>query len=341
MADASLRASGIYAIRNRFSGKFYIGSSVHLQKRRDAHWRTLRAGVHKNARLQRAWRKYGASAFVFEVLEYVPDRAMLIEREQHWIDAEQAVTAGYNILPKAGSCLGRKHTAETVEKMRASAKGRPLADHVKALISARHKGRVDSPEVVARRAAAHVGYRHGESAKAKISAAHKGKQQAADVVARRAEGLRGRALTAEHKANVSLAGMGRCHTPESIAKIAAAQAGRVHTAEHRAANAAARLGSRHSDETRQRIADANRGLKRTQESRERMSAARSGIPLTEEHKANLKANHRGRKGMTNSPESIARRAETMRQNRERLFTDAKECLLWVFMMKYRAMRTLC
>lgn len=340
MADAILCASGIYAIRNKVNGKFYIGSAIHLQKRRDSHWRTLRAGTHKNARLQKAWLKYGAEAFVFEVLEYVADSAMLIEREQHWIDVEKAVTDGYNILPKAGSCLGRKHSAETIAKMQASAKGRVLSENAKALISARNIGRKDSQEVVAKRVAANRGYRHSDGAKAKISEANKGTKQAADVVAKRAEKLRGRKLTSEHKAKISAAGLGRRHTPESIAKMVAAQTGRVHTVEHRLANAAARLGKPLSEETKQRIGDANRGQKRTQESKERMSKARKGTPLTEEHKAKLKANHRGRTGMKNSPESTARRVETFRKNRARFLADAQECLLWVFMTKCGATHTL-
>jgi hypothetical protein len=36
--------------------------------------------------LQNAWNKYGEDNFYFSVLELVPDKDKLIEREQYWID---------------------------------------------------------------------------------------------------------------------------------------------------------------------------------------------------------------------------------------------------------------
>lgn len=341
MANAILCASGIYAIRNLVNGKFYIGSAVHLQRRRSSHWGALRCGTHKNVKLQRAWRKYGSDAFVFEVLEYVVDVANLIGREQCWIDSQKAVDDGYNILPKAGSCLGRKHSAKTIAKMREAAVGRVIPEHVRALAYARIKGVKQSPEVIAKRVSAIKGYRHSDATKAKISAAHKGKKQAADVVARRAENQRGRTLTSEHRAKLSLAGLGHRHTPETIAKMSRAQIGRVRTAEQRAANAAARLGIHLSEDAKRRIGDANRGKKRTQESKDKMSAARRGIPLTDGHKAKLKANHKGRRGMANRPESVSQMVETKLRLREERFVIAREYFLWIFMMACKRLQPSC
>jgi len=44
-------------------------------ERRFGHHRSrLNAGWHRSRRLQAAWRKHGAAAFTFEVVEVVPER---------------------------------------------------------------------------------------------------------------------------------------------------------------------------------------------------------------------------------------------------------------------------
>lgn len=56
--------------------------------------------------INRALLKYGYSKFKLEILEYC-EPAVAIEREQHYLDL---LEPEYNILPKAGSRLGHKHT---------------------------------------------------------------------------------------------------------------------------------------------------------------------------------------------------------------------------------------
>ncbi len=57
----------IYRIRNVINGKLYIGqTSQTLKAREQQHRWHLTRGFHHNPKLQAAWLKYGASAFVFE-----------------------------------------------------------------------------------------------------------------------------------------------------------------------------------------------------------------------------------------------------------------------------------
>ena len=61
--------------------------------------------------------KNGYSNFSLNILEYCsPEKA--IEREQYYLDF---LKPGYNILKKAGSSLGRKHSDEAKEKMKLKA----------------------------------------------------------------------------------------------------------------------------------------------------------------------------------------------------------------------------
>jgi len=80
---------GIYKITCLPTGKIYIGSAVNLLKRKQNHFEALANGVHKNIHLQNAYKKYGKSSFVFEVLEMVENKNNLLAREQFCIMKRQ------------------------------------------------------------------------------------------------------------------------------------------------------------------------------------------------------------------------------------------------------------
>lgn len=114
---------GIYGIRHIASGRTYVGSTAYFAQRFSQHRASLRTGRHCNARLQRAWVKYGPEAFEFAALETVADHSILDEREQWWIDHTPDT---YNMAPVLGARRGWKHSAETLAKMSASQRGRKV-----------------------------------------------------------------------------------------------------------------------------------------------------------------------------------------------------------------------
>lgn len=105
--------SGIYQITNTSNGKFYIGSSQGIRERWRLHFWTLRDGSSHCRYLQSAWTKYGASSFVFEVLELCP-KTSLLEREQFYIDS---LAPAYNMCLIAGIRNGPLRE-KTKQKMR-------------------------------------------------------------------------------------------------------------------------------------------------------------------------------------------------------------------------------
>lgn len=146
--------SGIYAITNKISGKKYIGSAVSLNRRFKEHINLLESGRHHSITLQRAWCKYGSTAFVYSVLEIVSDRGLLIQCEQKWIDAEGSIGKnGYNISPTAGSPLGVKHSKSARLNMRIAHLGKTLPESQKLKISLAGIGRTQSKETIAKRVA--------------------------------------------------------------------------------------------------------------------------------------------------------------------------------------------
>lgn len=109
MLDKTKRICGVYQILNTANNKRYIGSSVYIYKRFNQHLNTLRQNKHQNRFLQRAWNKYGADSFKFQILlicsmENLDFYEELIIKEFQTNDAQ----FGYNLRPGARSNKGLK-----------------------------------------------------------------------------------------------------------------------------------------------------------------------------------------------------------------------------------------
>lgn len=104
---------GVYRIIHTDTGRCYVGSSVTLRARLKHHRVMLRAGKHGNPHLQHAWNKYGEEKFQFKIELYcAPD--MVLFYEQLLIDG---LKPEFNILQKAGSVLGHRHSEEVRKTM--------------------------------------------------------------------------------------------------------------------------------------------------------------------------------------------------------------------------------
>jgi group I intron endonuclease len=143
------RLPGIYAIRCIPTGKLYIGSSAILRKRLGAHICLLKRGLHHSVHLQRAWNKYGANKFLFEVVLLCGEENLLMY-EQLVLDAMQPKL---NILSVAGSNVGHPASAERRKKSSETMKRRFLDPTKKKEAADRlARMRVDSEFEAARKA---------------------------------------------------------------------------------------------------------------------------------------------------------------------------------------------
>lgn len=78
---------GIYEILHRQTSYRYIGMSGDFDERWRAHQRMLQAGRHHCVLLQRAWDRYGADAFIFQIVEEISvpvTQEYLRHREKAW-----------------------------------------------------------------------------------------------------------------------------------------------------------------------------------------------------------------------------------------------------------------
>lgn len=134
MSSSIPQTPGIYKITCLPTGKIYIGGAVNLRKRWNEHRAALRARRHRSQYLQRAWNKYGESAFEFSIVELLMFAEDVLFREQHWLDQTHCSdpAIGYNSCRFAGVTTGIKHSEETRAKMRAAHAGKTKsADHVR------------------------------------------------------------------------------------------------------------------------------------------------------------------------------------------------------------------
>lgn len=75
---------GVYVIKCVPNGRFYVGSSGNIRKRKRTHLKQLRNGKHHNVFLQRVYDKYGEDSFKFSYrLTDTKHEAILLE--QHYL----------------------------------------------------------------------------------------------------------------------------------------------------------------------------------------------------------------------------------------------------------------
>ena len=209
-----METPGIYRLLNTITGRSYVGSSVHPRIRGKEHIALLKRGKSHSPKLQNAWNKYGASSFVFEVLESCA-REALESAEVRWILALDSVTNGYNCSHDARvPTRGLKHSPEARARM--SAAQRKPRTPVQ-LEAARANLRAYNSSI--------RGRPQTEEHKQRIGRANMGKRRTEEVKQR----LRGRTHSAETLAKLR----GRTHSAEARHKISVAQIGRTGAAHNR------------------------------------------------------------------------------------------------------------
>lgn len=105
--------TGIYRWINSLNKNTYIGSSNNLSVRFYTYY-SIGFLLKSNRPIDRALLKYGYSSFTLEILEYC-DTDNLLKREQYYL---HNLKPEYNIVKKAGSTQGYKHTEESLKKMK-------------------------------------------------------------------------------------------------------------------------------------------------------------------------------------------------------------------------------
>lgn len=145
--------SGIYIIKNIVNDRFYLGATSNFDVRKRKHFKLLKDNKHHCLLLQKAFNKYGANSFVFQIIETC-DKQILFEKEQSYFDKYgrllyNSVLTSYEINQKArlkisSKMIGRKMSNETKEKLKNAMSGKKHSQETKLKISQKIKGQLHS-----------------------------------------------------------------------------------------------------------------------------------------------------------------------------------------------------
>jgi group I intron endonuclease len=126
MRKNKIKLRVVYKIKNKSTGKMYIGSAENYWNRIWKHKSDLRTNIHHNHYLQNAWNKYGEEDFEFSIIENLEIGDNIVEREQYWIDYLNIKdkNIGYNLKLRAYSNLGYKFSEQSKIKMSISKKNK-------------------------------------------------------------------------------------------------------------------------------------------------------------------------------------------------------------------------
>lgn len=114
----NIKKFGIYKIYTTDENICYVGSTTtSFYQRWSTHLITLNKQTHSNIKLKRIVNKYGIQKLVFEIIEVIEDKNIILEKEQYWIDQYDSYKKGYNCTPKAGNCCGKITSDETKKKL--------------------------------------------------------------------------------------------------------------------------------------------------------------------------------------------------------------------------------
>ena len=168
-----MKKSGIYGIKNTANGKWYIGQTIDLSKRKYEHFCDLRNRWHHNGHLQSAWDKYGEGSFEFHVMEECIEGIMDV-REREWIANHHSNQSEFGYNKETGGTIHKHHSDESKQKISAAGKGRHHSIESRMKMSKSCMGRRQSEDSKRKISESlkgnkcHLGCKHSEETKARI-----------------------------------------------------------------------------------------------------------------------------------------------------------------------------
>jgi group I intron endonuclease len=221
--------AGVYKITCMINDKSYIGKSVNILKRMNAH-KNCKKPDQKMSYFHEAILKYGWDSFTVEILESFPvfdkqkDNVKLLEREAFYIKKYRTTDKnfGYNLCAYSNDGTGRPLSEEHKQKLRIMSSGKTHTQSAKDKVSEANLGRKFTIEHREKLRRAKLGIKRGpfsEEHKEKLRQANIGKKMSLESRVKMSEANRGKVLKPEHIEKLRLANLGRPRTPETIEKI--------------------------------------------------------------------------------------------------------------------------
>lgn len=158
----SERLCGVYSLTHKASGLVYVGRSVDIRRRLDAH-----RAARNDMLVSRQIRESGFDSFDVQILELC-DCSSLDEREAHWVKALGSLHPnGLNL--RSGGRRSEFCCDLAISHMADAQRGKSFSEVHRANLSRSHIGHKNSPAARAKMSASHRGKKRSESARQSMS----------------------------------------------------------------------------------------------------------------------------------------------------------------------------
>jgi len=221
--------AGVYKITCLINNKSYIGKSVDISKRMNAH-KNCKKPDQKMSYFHEAILKYGWDSFKIEILESFPvfdkenDNIKLLEREAFYIKHYKTFdkTFGYNLCEYSNDRTGKPLSEKHKEKLRITSSGKKHTQSAKDKVSKANLGKKLTLEHVEKIRQSKLGKKrgaHSEQHKEKLRQANLGKKMSLEARKKMSIANKGKVLPPEHIEKLRQANLGKSRSPETIEKI--------------------------------------------------------------------------------------------------------------------------
>lgn len=216
--------------------KCYVGASENIVRRVRTHISS--SNTNKNhPKFYSHQMKYGWDNKAFQILELVPNKHEILDRENYWLDIffTNYPETILNILTHGSTRKGIKHSDETKTKISEAHMGKALSSEHRKKISDALIGKVASADTLAKKSNANMGRTVLPETRKKISEAHMGKVLSLETRKKISEANMGKVLSLETRKKISEANLGhtRVLSAETRQRISLSNKGRIVSPETR------------------------------------------------------------------------------------------------------------
>ena len=217
--------AGIYKLIDSF-GKVYIGKSVNIRVRLNAH-KNYKHDCKSKSYLKNAILKYGWNSFTVEILELfenfdkLKDNQNLLIREAYYIELVDASNKeyGYNLCKFSTDRTGIPMSDQARDKLRKARLGTRMSEETKEKLRNGRVGKKFSEEHKRKLREARANNPMSEDHKEKLRKANVGKIMSDDTKEKLRQCNLGKVVSDETRKKLRNINLGRKHTEESIQKI--------------------------------------------------------------------------------------------------------------------------
>ena len=312
-----MKITGIYGIRHKATGRWYVGQAYDIRKRFKDH--RAMASTQTRKHLYLSLRKYGHTAFAWRILERC-EKAELNRQEKFWIQKLNSVEPnGFN-LTTGGDRLF-EFTPTVLEKMRRASLGRVQSQETIRKRVEKNTGRKRTLATRRRMRKAQLGKTHSETTRRKMARITSKRLRHPKMRKWNRERMLKQWRNREYRRQQKKAHRGYKPSEATRRKLGKKAALRWMDPKYRKKVILKNTGQKRSKASRRRISLALRGKKKTKKFKKEQSKRIKALWQDSKYRSHMSRIH---KGFKQTKASIARRVAKLKGRRKYTIDDMQK-----------------